>query len=134
MRRARKAIAYLALFHAGMGLSILIGPHSLGVPDHAILYDLMPWGVRGGLWLGFGILAALASLRSVRWGWVLLSVMPAQRLVGHAWSALAYLIPGVPDGLPSAFADVIVWGAVLLLIRHLAGWPDLTEKKVAAGE
>lgn len=61
MSRARKAVAYLALFHAGMGLSILTGPHPLGVPDHAILYDLMPWGVRGGLWLGFGILAALAA-------------------------------------------------------------------------
>lgn len=126
MSRARKAVAYVALFHVGMGLSLFFGPHAPGIPDHALLYDLLPWPSRAALWVTLGIVAALVSMRSVRWGWVLLSIMPAQRLVGHAYSAYAWLVPGIPQGLPSAFADVIIWASVLLLIRHLAGWPDLS--------
>ena len=42
MSRSHKAIAYFAAFHVGMGVGVLVGPHSIRVADHAILYDLIP--------------------------------------------------------------------------------------------
>lgn len=126
MNRARTAILYMALFHVGMGFALLTGPPSADVPDQAILYTLMPLPVRAALWVGFGVMAALVSLRAVRWGWVLLSMMPAQRLVGHAFSTYAWFDPGGATGMANAWAEALSWAAVLLLIRHLAGWPDLT--------
>ena len=126
MNRARTAILYMALFHVGMGLGLTTRPWSVDVPDQAILDTLIPITIRAIMWVAFGVLAVLVSLRSVRWGWVLLSVMPAQRMVGHAVSAYAWISPGGHSGLPSAWTDMLLWAAVLLLIRHLAGWPDLT--------
>ena len=93
MRRARKAIAYLALFHAGMGLSILIGPHSLGVPDHAILYDLMPWPIRAGLWLGLGILA-LSIMEPLPFRELLFEAASALGTVGLSLGITAQLSTG----------------------------------------
>lgn len=126
MNRARTAILYLSLFHVGTGLSLLAGRHGVDVPDQAIVDTLIPLTIRAIMWVGFGVSAVLVSLRSVRWGWVLLSVMPAQRLVGHIVSTFAWIYPDGYSGLSTAWIDVLLWTAFLLLIRHLAGWPDLT--------
>jgi len=133
--RHRTMILFLALIHIGMGLTILLGPHSPRVPDYAILFELLPFWAREVAWFFFAAVAiALSYTRYDKISWVLLSVMPAQRVVGHAWSALMWIVPGAPGGLASSVGNLVVWTSLLLLIWYMAGAPNLNaeRRRVAA--
>lgn len=128
--RHRTMIIFLVMIHVGMGVTILLGPHEPHVPDYAILFELLPYWARETAWFGFAAAAtAMSYTRYYKISWVLLSVMPAQRAVGHAWSALMWIIPGAPGGLASSFGNLVVWTSLLLLIWYMAGVPNLNAER-----
>ena len=96
-------------------------------PTRGVLYELVPWPMRAAGWLFFGILSPLlvASRHRVT-GLILISLMPAQRLISHVFAAGAVGWPTDSiSGDPSSLGSAVVWASVLWLIREVAGWPDL---------
>ena len=71
------------------------------IPARAVLYEVWPVDLRVWLWLALGLTAViLAWTPWRRYGWIAVVVMPAQRLLSHAWSLWHYLAPGWPPGMP----------------------------------
>lgn len=129
--RRRTTAALFGLIHIGQGLILLHDPGRFA-PDDAVFYaTFFPLPLRVGLWVGTGILTVFFACcpRTERWAWVAVVVMPAERFVGHVWSMIAWVIPGIPGGSEWAAAYMLFWGGLLTVLLVLAGWrEDIPER------
>lgn len=124
--RRRAVVILFGLIHVGQGLILLHDPGRF-LPDDAVFYaTFFPLPLRVGLWVGTGALTITfaAFRRTERWAWGVIAVMPAERLIGHAWSLVAWLTPGIPGGSEWAAAYVLFWGGLLGVLLILSGWRD----------
>ena len=102
--------------------------------DEAVLYEIyISLPVRQALWIVSGILSILAArCAKTQWiGWFLVCMMPLERAIGHAWSGIMWVWPGVPNGSPYAFIYMFYWLGWTLLINLLASWGEDSITQVA---
>ena len=133
MSRQLHAVLALAVLHLGMGLRVILGDHVEHDPNRAVLFELMGWELRATLWITLGIAAVIVARWRIGIAWVLLVLMPVQRLVGWAWSVVAWIVPGLPDGTTTSVGESLIWAGILGLIVTLAGWPDVERRPPNAG-
>ena len=104
------------------GFTILSG--ETWAEDDAVSFSLWPTPIRIAIWVSAGLVALAAvawpQLRHV--AFAALGLALAQRLVGHAWSLVAWIMPGAPGGDPWAWAWVTWWGCLLWLLWLIARW------------
>ena len=100
-----------------------------------LAYEAVPIPVRVALWVGTALLAFVASMR-LRWqdyGWLALTIMPAERALSHLWSLGHGLIPGEPPGTTWAgIASALLWAGITHLVLIMAGWDEDTPNEGAA--
>lgn len=124
--RKRLVLSALAMMQLAFAISSALNPFTSEEPGRALIFEMIPLPWRLSLWIIFGVVAsALAITRAHRAGWVLIMVMPTTRLLGNAWSALMFIIPGWPPGTVEALPNTFFWAAWTILVWALAGWPDL---------
>lgn len=131
-RRGTAALAS-ALMLFGIGWVVAYEP-SEWVRDEALPHMLIPLSIRVGLWWGTALIAAVLSF-SRRWQWLawpVIVIMPAERALSNAWSALMYLLPGGLGGSVRSLGEVIVYGAAATLALCLAGWLEDDPNKIKA--
>ncbi len=114
------------IFHLGYAAATLTIRSSDINPGDAILFELLPVPIRAVAWSTLGLIAiSSAPLRRYqKLGWVAAMIMPAERSIGHAWSAIMYYIPGYPPGLVHAPAEFLVWVSLSGVVLITAGWPE----------
>lgn len=133
----RRAVAVMfGLIHVGQGLIVLRDP-GLFPPDDAVFFATFPIPLRVGLWIGTGALTILFALHphTERAAWVTVMIMPAERLVGHTVSLIAWLWPGGRGGSEWAAAYMLFWGGLVAVLLMAAGWrEDVPERLKATHE
>ena len=111
----------------------IFSKHEVWVADKAIIYLGWPFGVRVILWCSTGILACLGAVKgtklSERIGWTVLALMPIERFFLHAYSGIAWIIPGAPGGDPWAPLHMARWALIWLVIWLLAGGSSRVEAR-----
>ncbi len=113
-----------------MGIVVAVTEHAIN-PADAIAYEAIPIPVRVAGWVGPALVAFVASLRLrwQDWGWLALTLMPAERAISHAWSVLQSLIPGEPPGTREGVFSLLLWVGITHLILILAGWDEDTVRE-----
>lgn len=124
-RRARVALATVGVMLLARGGDVWLDWAGFPDPGRAILYEAWPATLRASLWVTTGVIVlALAPTRLHRWGWLVACLMPAQRVVSHAYSLAHLAIPGYPPGAFSSAPALLYWLAIINMCLLLAGWPD----------
>lgn len=123
--RARVALATVGVMLLARGGDVWLDWHGFPDPGRAIFYEAWPGTLRASLWMTSGaIVLVLAPTRLHRWGWLVACLMPVQRVVAHAYSLAALVIPGYPPGAAASAPALLYWLTIIALFLVLAGWPD----------
>lgn len=130
-RRGITLLVYAALWIL-MGLSRKTG----GSPIDGNNHDESLWfhlffsdAQRGNVWIITGVTAGLIAvfLRRSIWqvfGFFVLVLLPLLNSTSFAWSGIAFLIPGGPDGAESSIYASLLWIAITLKVFIDAGWDE----------
>jgi len=116
------ALTMVGVFFILQGVTV--GANPLFPPDHAILHETIPVGVRAVLWITTGTITAVWAWMHA-WQWVAVVaavVMPIERTVSYVWSFAHWLIPGPPGGSAWSIVDAAQWAALVALIVVIGGW------------
>ena len=127
-RVRQSALTAMGVFCVARGLAVL-GEPTIADISEAILHELLlPIPLRIALWVTCGLVGIVASLGPIRWrpaGFVAVALMPIERAVSYGWSALMWLVPGVPQGDPVSFAFAAFWGALVYVGAVVASMPEI---------
>lgn len=126
------ALIITGIHWATIGAELAHGAPAID-PDAAILHELIPTHIRVWLWVGTGTAVAICGAinRWQVWGFLIAMLMPIERMVSHAWSWQAYLIPGGPGGSPGAWALTLRWACVVALLLLMARWREGSPGRLA---
>lgn len=104
------------------------------VPDEAVLFLWLPVPVRMALWFATGLAAIVIPYlwdRHERWGWWAAVVMPFERAMSFAISALMWIIPGAPGGSVRSLPSMVIWVCVTVILMRCATWPEASPERLA---
>lgn len=113
------ALLWLALLHFAMAARI---DERAIIPEHGVLFELMPSALRVALWLTCGAVALLGATfrRCQTAGFVAVVVMPIERMFGYLWSWGETYYPAPPPGNPGGILDALVWLMIVFLILTIS--------------
>lgn len=114
----------LAAIHLGRGLRVLLDTSPPYNAEMAVLHDMIPPAVHGGLWLAVGAALVILALVPGHRAWPLAVLLPTFTAASYAWSVVMWWTPGPPPGSPSALGQVIIWAAISGWAYLTAGWPE----------
>lgn len=122
-------LVLLGLIWVTFGVGMLVGDPETVRPY--VLHHLLDYQIRAGFWIATGLIAVAVGLAGDRrndWpGHVALWVMPTLRLLSFGVSWLIWLLTGLidePVGNPLGWYSLLIWGAIVAMLRVVAGWPN----------
>lgn len=93
-------------------------------PNDAVLFEYLPIMARSSLWVSYGVVALVCSMRREwqKWGWAAAVLMPAQRAIAYLWSAVMWVVPGPPPGRLGSVLESLVWAMVTVTLVLASSW------------
>ena len=125
--RRGSILATLGIMWMIRGLTLPAGPGRL-LPDEAILYELwLSLDARIVAWMLTGAVAFILSrsIKSQKFGWAVICVMPFERAIGHAWSFICWVVPGAPGGEYWSGLLSLYWVGLIIMLFIVSRWPEV---------
>lgn len=138
LNKRGQILVLFGLLWCTIGFSLYSNPNP-GDLQHVWLFQVIPFPIRVGGWIGTGLVAIAYALRPKRIehdgvAFLALYIMPAERVLGFLWSWIDSLVPGGTPGYTRGGYAACVWLVIVAAIMVCASWPNPPKDSQPGGE